>query len=130
MSCVTTVTVRAPIRTVNRRCGFSAVPSARCDTDAAPFLRPATLGLNDPAKGKQVMRRLVAYDGSASARRALAHAIELHRAGDVLGLIHVREHVDGETGHLDEPCSQEQSRRVGSTLSRSRWPGTPAAPSA
>jgi nucleotide-binding universal stress UspA family protein len=48
------------------------------------------------------MRRLVAYDGSSSARRALEHAIELHRAGDELGVVHVADERDGAAGHLDE----------------------------
>jgi nucleotide-binding universal stress UspA family protein len=50
------------------------------------------------------MRRLVAYDGSASARRALLHATELHRDGDALGLIHVVEHRFDSHDQLDEAC--------------------------
>jgi hypothetical protein len=34
------------------------------------------------------MRRLVAYDGSPSALRALLHAAELHRQGDEMGAAH------------------------------------------
>jgi nucleotide-binding universal stress UspA family protein len=48
------------------------------------------------------MRRLVAYDGSPSARRALLHAAALHRDGDDLALIHVLQD-NGEPGlELDE----------------------------
>jgi nucleotide-binding universal stress UspA family protein len=50
------------------------------------------------------MRRLVAYDGSPSSRRALTHATELHRDGDDLGLIHVAGDRDDQCGHLDEAC--------------------------
>jgi nucleotide-binding universal stress UspA family protein len=45
---------------------------------------------------------LVAYDGTPSARRALARAIVLHRDGARVGLIHVNEHGDDSDGHLDE----------------------------
>ncbi len=53
-----------------------------------------------------LMRRLVAYDGSPSARRALDHAAELHRTGDSMGLIHVVEQRGDANGHL------EQARRA------------------
>jgi nucleotide-binding universal stress UspA family protein len=49
-----------------------------------------------------LMRRLVAYDGSPSARRALLHAAALHRDGDDLGLIHVNGPHESANGHLDE----------------------------
>lgn len=48
------------------------------------------------------MRRLVAYDGSPSARRALLHAAQLHREGDELGLIHVTAPRDGASQELAE----------------------------
>jgi nucleotide-binding universal stress UspA family protein len=48
------------------------------------------------------MRRLVAYDGSPSAWRALLHAVELHRDGDDLGLIHVVAQGGDSTRELDE----------------------------
>jgi len=48
------------------------------------------------------MRRLVAYDGSPSARRALEHASGLHRSGDAMGLIHVVEQPSSGNGQLDE----------------------------
>jgi nucleotide-binding universal stress UspA family protein len=51
------------------------------------------------------MRRLVAYDGSPSARRALRHAAELHRAGDDLALIHVVAHRGDPSDELDEARS-------------------------
>jgi nucleotide-binding universal stress UspA family protein len=51
------------------------------------------------------MRRLVAYDGSPSARRALEHAAELHRAGDELGVVHVADKPGSDGGHLDEAMS-------------------------
>jgi nucleotide-binding universal stress UspA family protein len=48
------------------------------------------------------MRRLVAYDGSPSARRALEHASGLHRSGDAMGLIHVVEQASAGACQLDE----------------------------
>jgi nucleotide-binding universal stress UspA family protein len=51
------------------------------------------------------MRRLVAYDGSPSARRALLHAAELHRSGDELGVIHVVEQLPGSGRQVDDACS-------------------------
>jgi nucleotide-binding universal stress UspA family protein len=51
-----------------------------------------------------LMRRLVAYDGSPSAQRALLHAAALHRDGDDLGLIHVNGPHESANGHLDEGC--------------------------
>jgi nucleotide-binding universal stress UspA family protein len=48
------------------------------------------------------MRRLVAYDGSPSSRRALLHAAELHRNGDDMGLIYVAETRGDANGQLDE----------------------------
>jgi nucleotide-binding universal stress UspA family protein len=53
------------------------------DTVTLPCLRDAYL------QATVVTRRLVAYDGSPSAQRALDHAADLHREGDDLGLIHV-----------------------------------------
>jgi nucleotide-binding universal stress UspA family protein len=44
------------------------------------------------------MRRLLAYDGSPSARRALKHAADLHRTGDEMGVIHVA----ARTGERDD----------------------------
>ncbi len=49
-----------------------------------------------------LMRRLVAYDGSASSQRALLHAAELHREGDELGVVHVSARHDDVSCHLDE----------------------------
>jgi nucleotide-binding universal stress UspA family protein len=48
------------------------------------------------------MRRLVGYDGSPSARRALLHAAELHRDGDELALIHVLQGHGEPSRELDE----------------------------
>ena len=50
----------------------------------------------------RLMRRLVAYDGTASSRRALQHAAELHRAGDELGVVHVSAQHDDVSHHLDD----------------------------
>ena len=47
-------------------------------------------------------RTLIAYDGTPSARRALARAVFLHRDGARVGLIHVSEHGDDREGHLEE----------------------------
>jgi nucleotide-binding universal stress UspA family protein len=44
------------------------------------------------------MRRLVGYDGSPSADRALAHAVALHKPGDELALIGVRSAADRDDG--------------------------------
>jgi nucleotide-binding universal stress UspA family protein len=51
------------------------------------------------------MRRLVAYDGSPSARRALLHAAELHRSGDELGVIHVVEQLPDPSRLVDDARS-------------------------
>jgi nucleotide-binding universal stress UspA family protein len=51
------------------------------------------------------MRRLVAYDGTPSARRALLHAAELHRSGDELGVIHVVEQLPDPSRQLDDARS-------------------------
>ena len=48
------------------------------------------------------MKRLVAYDGSPSARRALEHAVAQHRDGDDTGLIHGTARGALPHGHLDE----------------------------
>jgi nucleotide-binding universal stress UspA family protein len=48
------------------------------------------------------MRRLVAYDGSSSARRALEHAALLHRQGDELGVVFVAEDSNAGDGQLEE----------------------------
>jgi nucleotide-binding universal stress UspA family protein len=48
------------------------------------------------------MRRLVAYDGSAAARRALEHAALLHREGDQLDVLHVAAGPGASDGELDE----------------------------
>jgi nucleotide-binding universal stress UspA family protein len=48
------------------------------------------------------MRRLVAYDGSSSSRRALLHAAKLHRDGDDLAVIHVVERRGDSGSELDD----------------------------
>ncbi|MDX6564969.1 MAG: hypothetical protein QOE10_631 [Gaiellales bacterium] len=58
------------------------------------------------------MRRLVAYDGSPSARRALAHASGLHRSGDAIGLIHVVEQLSSGNGQLDEARAALAARGI------------------
>jgi nucleotide-binding universal stress UspA family protein len=58
------------------------------------------------------MRRLVAYDGSPSARRALAHASGLHRSGDAIGLIHVVEQLSSGDGQLDEARAALAARGI------------------
>jgi nucleotide-binding universal stress UspA family protein len=52
-----------------------------------------------------LMRRLVAYDGSPSAQRALLHAAELHRDGDELGVIHVVDRLPDPGRRLDDARS-------------------------
>jgi nucleotide-binding universal stress UspA family protein len=52
-----------------------------------------------------LMRRLLAYDGSPSARRALLHAAKIHRSGDVLGVIHVVEHLPDPDRQAEAACS-------------------------
>ena len=47
-------------------------------------------------------RILLAYDGTASARRALLRAVRMHRDGDDLGVICVHEPSSDGNGHLDE----------------------------
>ena len=51
------------------------------------------------------MRRLLAYDGSPSARRALLHAAKLHRSGDELGVIHVVGHLPDPGGQVEAACA-------------------------
>lgn len=58
------------------------------------------------------MRRLVAYDGSPSARRALEHAAALHRAGDSMGVIHVVERAHAGNGYLDEAFRTLSARGI------------------
>jgi nucleotide-binding universal stress UspA family protein len=48
------------------------------------------------------MRRLVAYDGSPSARRALEHAAGIHREGDELAVVFVAEAPNTGNGQLEE----------------------------
>jgi nucleotide-binding universal stress UspA family protein len=62
-----------------------------------------------------LMRRLVAYDGSPSARRALEHAAGLHRAGDSMGLIHVVERREDANGRLDEARRTLSARGIEAT---------------
>jgi nucleotide-binding universal stress UspA family protein len=61
------------------------------------------------------MRRLVAYDGSPSARRALLHAAQLHRDGDEFGVIHVVEGREGSSNELAEARSTLSSLGIEAT---------------
>jgi nucleotide-binding universal stress UspA family protein len=47
-------------------------------------------------------RILLAYDGTASARRALHRAAMIHRDGDEVAVIHVLDHGEDDDGHLEE----------------------------
>ena len=49
-------------------------------------------------------RTLLAYDGSASALRALRRTATMHRAGDEVGVIYVRERGDDAQRHLAGAC--------------------------
>jgi nucleotide-binding universal stress UspA family protein len=56
-----------------------------------------------------VKRVLVAYDGSAPAQRALAHAADLARPGDVLSVVNVMAE-PGVSARI-EPPSEERNRQ-------------------
>ena len=53
-------------------------------------------------RARAAERILLAYDGTASARRALRRAARMHREGDDLGVICVHEPSTDSQEHLDE----------------------------
>jgi nucleotide-binding universal stress UspA family protein len=67
------------------------MPLARAQTGNVKGLRKLRPG-----------RILVAYDGTPSARRALARAAQIHREGDEVAVIHVIERDEDPEGLLDE----------------------------
>ncbi len=58
--------------------------------------------MQGPVPARDAARILLAYDGSASARRALRRAAQMHRDGDVLAVICVSADGADREGHLDE----------------------------
>lgn len=66
--------------------------------------------------GHTATRRLVAFDGSPSALRALRYAGDQHRAGDELGLIRVSGQSAGFDHHLDEAGRYLSARGIEATL--------------
>ena len=61
------------------------------------------------------MKRLVAYDGSPAAHRALLHAADLHRDGDDIGLIHVVDEGADPNGTLADASRLLSDRGIEST---------------
>jgi nucleotide-binding universal stress UspA family protein len=70
------------------------------------------------------MRRLVAYDGSPSSRRALQHAARLHQIGDHLGLVNVVERRSEPNHRLDE--AQKSMADIGIETFPIEMVGSPA----
>jgi nucleotide-binding universal stress UspA family protein len=60
-------------------------------------------------------RTLLAYDGSASADRALRRAAAMYQAGDALGVICVSERGDDADGHLAGACRMLAERGIEAT---------------
>ena len=58
--------------------------------------------MEQSSQARAAERILLAYDGTASARRALRRAAKLHREGDDLGVICVHEPSADGNGHLAE----------------------------
>jgi nucleotide-binding universal stress UspA family protein len=56
------------------------------------------------SRARRSERTLLAYDGSASAQRALRRTATMHRDGDDLSVIHVSESGDDPEGHLAGAC--------------------------
>ena len=53
---------------------------------------------------RRTVRRLVAYDGSSSALRALHRAAELHHENDEMGVVCVAEFAHEAGRHLKDAC--------------------------
>jgi nucleotide-binding universal stress UspA family protein len=77
-------------------------------------------GIRKPRCG----RILLAYDGTPSARRALARAASIHRCGDEVGVIHVIEPGGDHRGLLDEALQLLTESGIEAT--RIRVSGNPA----
>ena len=60
-------------------------------------------------------RTLLAYDGSVSAQRALERTAQLHREGDYVGVIWVREHGESANGQLAGACRLLAERGIVAT---------------
>jgi nucleotide-binding universal stress UspA family protein len=60
-------------------------------------------------------RTLLAYDGTASARRALQRTAAMHRAGDSVAVIHVAGAGQGDGGHLEDALRQFAERGIEAT---------------
>lgn len=69
----------------------------------------------DETTHPRATKRLIAYDGSPSARRALQQAAKLHRPGDEVGVIYVIEHGEDADPFLDEACRLLEQRGVTAT---------------
>jgi nucleotide-binding universal stress UspA family protein len=67
-------------------------------------------------RARRRKRTLLAYDGSASAQRALRRVAAMHREGDDVGVIHVSERGDDADGHLAGACRLLAERGIGATL--------------
>jgi nucleotide-binding universal stress UspA family protein len=66
-------------------------------------------------KGHAETGRLVAYDGSPSAQRALEHAAGLHRAGDRMSVIFVGPRGQEHDAGVDEACRALVARGIDAT---------------
>jgi len=60
-------------------------------------------------------RILVAYDGTPSARRALARAAAMYRPGDDVALISVTENGEADEAHLDRARTLLAGRGIAAT---------------
>jgi nucleotide-binding universal stress UspA family protein len=66
-------------------------------------------------KGHTQTGRLVAYDGSPSARRALEHAAGLHRIGDRMSVIFVGPRGQERDAGVDDACRALADRGIHAT---------------
>ena len=76
---------------------------------SSPEVTATTVVTGCRSNGVSVKRVLVAYDGSAPARRALAHAAELARSGDAVTVVNVMP--EPGVGARIEPPTDERNRQ-------------------
>jgi nucleotide-binding universal stress UspA family protein len=78
--------------------------------------RQAGTVIPNTSRTRRSERTLLAYDGSASAQRALRRTATMHRAGDDLSVIHVSERGDDSDGHLAGASRLLAERGIEATL--------------